>query len=70
MVGVAGFSRVEAGDDVGLRVAVVILASRRQRSRGERVAEVVLSSLTVLLGGFLFVCLRHAVQLSPIQFLP
>lgn len=70
MVGAVGSSRVEAGDDVGLRIGVVILAARRRRSGRERMAEVVLSSITVLMTAFLFACLRHAVQLAPIQFVP
>jgi hypothetical protein len=57
-------------DAVGLPLGVVILAARRRQSRRERVAEVVLSSITVLLTGFLFACLRHAVQLAPVQFFP
>ena len=42
----------------------------RLRLRSEDVAEVVLSALTVVLAAFIATCLRHAVDLCAVRFLP
>ena len=61
-------SELEARSTVTLPVGVVILRPRRRRR--EHRAEVVLSLLTMLLVAFVLVCVRHAVHICPVRFLP